>query len=93
MSMIETGTEIKIPCEIAEGAFPKEHFVTFNTKTGPVSGFVASDQIETDDQGNTFLIGSVIDVDEDTITVRIEGEFFTTTGLAYLSPSSDLVAA
>ncbi len=84
MSQFSQGDAVGIPCDVGHGAFADEYLVTILTVTGPISGFVTRDDfydIE-GDKGN--LRGIVIDVAEDTVTVKIRGSFFTTTGLAYL---------
>lgn len=80
----ELGQVVGIPCDVKPGAFSGEYLVTIDTKTGPISGFVRTERLSGGEGGITYLRGVVQEVTEDTVTVRIHGSFFTTTGLAYL---------
>lgn len=84
MPQFRVGERIRIRCEVQKGAFPTESLVTFETSEGPISGFVRSDILEDADEGEGFLPATVLAVSQDTLTVKVEGSFFTTTGLAYL---------
>lgn len=84
MTEFHPGELVGIPADVAGGAFPDECFVTIHTVSGPVSGFVARQNIL--GEGNRVK-GVVRDVTEDTVVVWIQGSFFTTTGLAYLPRS------
>lgn len=79
------GQAVLIHCEVQPGAFPTEFLVTFETNKGPVSGFVRGDSMRRTGDGEGLLFGTVRDVSDDTLTVVVQGSFFTTTGLAYLS--------
>jgi hypothetical protein len=59
--------------------------VTFETVSGPTSGFVREDRINFVDEGTGYIFGVVKDVLEETVAVVVEGSYFTTTGLAYLN--------
>lgn len=81
---IEIGQAVGIPCDVGQGAFPNEHLVTMITTDGPVSGFVTTDNLARIEGDRGLLKGVVVQVGEETVTVRVRGSFFTTTGLAYL---------
>jgi hypothetical protein len=92
MAPITRGDRIHVPVSVDKGAFPAESLITIDTKEGPISGFIRSDQIKTTDRGN-FIEGKVLDVSEDAIAVQLHGSFFTTTGLAYISPGTEFLIA
>lgn len=86
MAAFEPGQVIGIPCDVFPGAFSHEALVVLDTKRGEVSGFVNRDELLELDNDHELLRAKVVDVTEDTLTVRLRGSFFTTTGLAFLSP-------
>lgn len=84
MVNLTKGETLYLPVEVGSGPFVGELLVSFPTLEGPVSGFISEDQII--NRGNLNLIeAEVLDVDSDRISVRIQGSFFTTTGLAHIS--------
>ena len=85
MAEFHVDQTIHIPCEVANGAFVNEALVTFETSSGPISGFVNRDDLVKVEDGRGYIPAVVQDVSRDTLTVIIRGSFFTTTGLAYLS--------
>ena len=89
---VAKGERILVPVSVDGGAFPSESLITIETKDGPVSGFIRRDQIQKR-KGSAFIEATVLDVSEDAITVRLHGSFFTTTGLAYISPRSEFLRA
>ena len=84
MPGFESGQEVGIPCEKAQGAFPGESLVSFETVDGPLSGFVNTEELIVF-QDQTFLPGVVKEVTRESVAVWVKGSFFTTTGLAYLA--------
>ena len=92
MTAIAVGEKILVPISVERGAFPTESLITFEAKDGPVSGFIRADLIR-NRNGRTFIEATVIEASEDAITVRLPGSFFTTTGLAYISPGSEFLRA
>jgi hypothetical protein len=84
MANFAPGQKIRILCEVQRGAFPTELLVTFDTAEGPISGFVRSENVERIEGHEGYIRGTVKEVEGDTITVMVEGSFFTTNGLAYL---------
>ncbi|MDE2227577.1 MAG: hypothetical protein KGM97_09295 [Alphaproteobacteria bacterium] len=84
MASFAAGDSVQIPCEVQVGAFPTECLITFETLEGRVSGFVRREALRDISGSKGFLPATVVDVKKDTITVRVQGSFFTTTGLAYL---------
>ena len=85
MASFAPGQSIRIRCEVQRGAFPTESLVTFETVEGPISGFVRSERVERTEGHEGYIHATVKEVTKDTLTVVVEGSFFTTTGLAYLS--------
>ena len=55
--------------------------VTVETVNGPVTGFVATDELKAKD-GVELVRGIVRDLAKDHVEVWIRGSFFTTNGLA-----------
>ena len=85
--MLEVGQNAKVPCDVSPGPFSDEYLVTFESIDGLISGFVqAHDLIISDsDNGRGFLNGVVEQVDENTVTIKLRGSFFTTNGLAAIA--------
>lgn len=85
------GTIIEIPCSIVPGAFTGEYFVTIPLDGEEVSGFVPVDYLSESDRlskngGDTaYISGTVERVSGSTITIRMPGSYFTTTGIADIS--------
>ena len=75
------GQKAWIRCKVQPGPFSEEPLVTVDSIDGPVTGFVSSEELKTD-QGNQFVRGIVQGVAADHIEVWIRGSFFTTNGLA-----------
>jgi hypothetical protein len=84
MKKIEHGQVVRVPCEVKPGAFPEEALVTIQTAEGPVSGLVNRGNLIDVRDGSAYILGVVKDIGEDTITVLLQGSFFTTTGLTYI---------
>ena len=82
MENLKKGDLIGIPCSVDDGPFDDELVVQFETLEGPVSGFARSSNVRKTKEGNWVLKGEVISFDEKTITVMVEGSFFSTNGLA-----------
>jgi hypothetical protein len=83
--MSDTPTKyVLIPCQVARGAFPGESLVTVDTVDGPVSGFVRTEDIVHNEDGENCLIGLVKDIKDDILVVYLKGSFFTTTGITYI---------
>jgi len=92
MPDLEPGEKVLVPTNVDDGAFPGENLVTVETKTGPVSGFTKAVNI-VHKHGDSYLMAEVEDVSEDTLTVRLFGSFFTTTGLAYIPSNAKFLRA
>lgn len=75
------GQRVKVPCTINRGAFPDEKLVIIDAPTGPISGFVSSDDVEETNRGSGFIFGTVQSISDEFLTVLVHGSFFTTTGL------------
>jgi hypothetical protein len=87
MSSVRVGQTINIPCKISGGVLPGEVGITVDTATGPVSGFIRGQVVRTNgDDG--YITGTVLGIEGDTVTVRLRGSFFTTTGIAYFAKNA-----
>ena len=83
---ITVGQEIGVRCDIQSGPFPDEYVITIETLSGPVSGFVLEKNLLQSSGAESHVRAIVKDIGADAITVWISGSFFTTTGLAEISP-------
>lgn len=90
--MPSPGDKVLIPTEVGDGAFPNEKLVTVSTQEGPVSGFTRAEHIVSNNDGQ-FLMAEVRNVSEQSLTVRLFGSFFTTTGVAHLSTTTPFLKA
>lgn len=88
MAGLSPGEKILIPTESKSGAFPGERLVTVETEGGLVSGFVKKDFVIDRGGDGTFLVAEVKKVSADSVTVKLYGSFFTTTGLADIPKST-----
>jgi len=86
-----SGQEILIPAAVAEGPFPGERLVTFETIRGSVSGFVA-EAVVVQRGGRDYLRANVQEVTSDALVVWVKGSFFNTNGLARLPIEAGLAA-
>lgn len=86
------GQKVLVPTEVKAGAFPGERLVTVKTEDGPISGFAKEDHVVAR-KGNQYLLAEVTKVSDETLTVRLFGSFFTTTGLADIPKSAALPEA
>ena len=91
MRELKRGDQIAIKCEVKPGPFPGEHLIEVETLDGPVSGFVSEDFLR-ERAGSWFVKGAVQEVHTDYIKVRIEGSFFTTNGIANITPKLAMAA-
>lgn len=85
MARYTPNQSVLIRCEIQAGPFPTESLVTFQTADGPVSGFVRAENVRKLNDGEGYVSAIVKEVSPETVTVVVEGSFFTTNGLAYLN--------
>ena len=85
MASYTPNQSVLIRCEIQAGPFPTEALVTFQTVDGPVSGFVRSANVRKLTGGEGYISAVVKEASPETVTVVVEGSFFTTNGLAYLN--------
>jgi hypothetical protein len=83
------GERVLVPTEVKSGAFPGELLVTVATDSGPVSGFAKVGNV-IHLGGSNYLIAEVKHVHKSTVTVKLYGSFFTTTGLADIPKSAAL---
>jgi hypothetical protein len=91
MSQIKPGDEIGIQCEVTQGPFSDERLVSFDTLDGPVTGFVAVDDLRNTDTG--WLVRAVVlSLEDDSVMVRVRGSFLTTNGLASIPRERALAA-
>ena len=92
MARISIGATIYIPVSVGSGAFLGEALVTFDSIEGPVSGFIRADQVKTVGE-KSGIAAKVEGIESDRLVVRLHGSFFTTTGIAHISPDSRLELA
>jgi len=80
------GEVIAVPCTIQCGPFPHEKLISVETTEGPFWGFADKRNLHARDAGHGYLKGTFVSESDDSITVRLFGEFFRTAmGLAYIS--------
>jgi hypothetical protein len=80
---LAVGQEIWIRCKIQPGPFSDENLVTIESVNGPISGFIAADELR---EGPPRVRGIVHHIMKDSIEVWIRGSFFTTNGLTNVAP-------
>lgn len=85
MAHIEEGQTVGIPSDVEPGPFPDEYLVTIETVEGPISGFVRDENLRKAGEKKGYVRAVVLKVSSDTVTVSVEGSFFTTTGIARLA--------
>jgi hypothetical protein len=90
--MPRPGETVLVPTNVKAGAFPGEKLVTVSTAAGPISGFTKSDAI-VNRGGGQYIVAEVKNATSKTLTVKLSGSFFTTTGLAEVPSSLVLKAA
>jgi hypothetical protein len=90
--MPKPGEKILVQTEVKAGAFPDERLVTVSTSTGTISGFAKADAI-VDRGGGTYIVGEVKTVTGSNSIVKLNGSFFTTTGIASIPNARILKAA
>ncbi|MGA8707889.1 MAG: hypothetical protein WB646_12985 [Steroidobacteraceae bacterium] len=79
------GDAVGIRCTIQAGPFPDEKLITVETRDGAMSGFVKASNLVSEDEEHSAVMGTVIAVSDDYITVKIAGSFFTTAlGMAFV---------
>ena len=79
------GEEVRIPCTTTQGAFEDERLISIDTVKGPIGGFINSEDVKVDDNGEEYVVGVIQYVEGDNATIRLRGSFFTTAGIAYFS--------
>ena len=89
---LRTGQEVWIRCTVQPGPFSDEPLVTIESIQGPVSGFIKSDELKDDAGGSQRVRGIVRRVEKTFVEVWIRGSFFTTNGLANVSPELAMAA-
>lgn len=77
---LKIGQQVWIRCTVQPGPFSEEPLVSIETVGGPVTGFVRTEELKSDD--HEFVRGVVRDIADDHVEVWIKGSFFTTNGLA-----------
>ena len=82
MEKFEPGETVSVSANIQPGAFPGEYLVTIPTQTGPVSGFVRSQDIVEQDKTIQAVVQATTDRG---LAVKLSGSYFTTNGLVDLS--------
>ncbi|MGD0192191.1 MAG: hypothetical protein ABSD74_15735 [Rhizomicrobium sp.] len=92
MTALTIGADIGLPCEVKQGPFEEEKFVSFESVDGPVTGFVSSDELKQIEQDRWLIHAVVVKIERDVVTVKVRGSFFTTNGLAHIRPDMALAA-
>ncbi len=72
------GQRVGVPCQIQPGPFPGERLVTIETNDGVISGFVRDQEVRVTTGNNGTVFGTVLEVSNEYVSVRIAGSFFTT---------------
>lgn len=75
------GQQVWILCSVQPGPFSDEPLITIDSIDGPVTGFVSSEELSSD-QDQDRVRGIVRGIESDHVEVWIRGSFFTTNGLA-----------
>jgi len=89
--MFKSGDKIGVPCQVKPGPFEGEQLISFDTLNGPISGFVLNSEIM--ERGAKYYVRAVIDsINDDVLTVWVNGSFFNTNGVATISPETALAA-
>jgi hypothetical protein len=86
------GDTILVPVKCERGPFSDERLISFDSLDGPISGFINSDQVE-HRGGKAFIRARVLAVARDSISLRLHGSFFTTTGLAHIDRDTPFLHA
>ena len=86
------GDRVLVPTEVKEGAFPGEKLVTVRTSEGSISGFAKADFVVAK-SGGQYLLAEVKGVSSKVLTVKLFGSFFTTTGVADIPRSTQVLKA
>ncbi len=86
MTRLQRGQTVGVPCDIQPGAFSNEYLVSVHTDSDDILGFVTIDLVEEVQDSGGYIRAVVLDVTPEAVKVRLPGSFFTTTGIAFLSP-------
>ncbi|MFQ5666323.1 MAG: hypothetical protein ACE5I7_07805 [Candidatus Binatia bacterium] len=81
------GQLVRVPCQIEPGPLD-ELLISVDTETGPISGFVQTELVERESETAGYILGRVVEVERDKVKVRLQGSFFTTTGVASLAATN-----
>lgn len=79
MTLLTPGQTVGLPCMVQPGAFSNEYLVTIETEEGILSGFAHQEDVRRDatDPSKGTVRGTVIELKDDMVKVRICGSFFT----------------
>jgi hypothetical protein len=72
MKEFAVGQTVMIPCLVAPGAFRTEVLVTIELEGEKIAGFVKREFVQ-----DNSLKGTVVEVKENWITVKLPGSYFT----------------
>lgn len=89
---LTVGQQVWIRCTVQPGPFSDEPLVTIESIEGPVSGFIARDEIREGPSGEHRVRGAVRSIERTFVEVWIQGSFFTTNGLANVRPELAVAA-
>ena len=91
MLELTRGAVIGVPCDVRPGPFSGEQLITLDTENGPISGFVRDNELKT--VSDKWYVRAIIEsIEDDLLSVKIRGSFFTTNGIATIPRSSALAA-
>lgn len=72
MKAFEVGQSVMIPCSVAPGAFDGEALVTVDLMGEKIEGFVKNEFLR-----DNAIQGTIVEIGQDSLTVRLPGSFFT----------------
>jgi hypothetical protein len=88
---LTVGQQVWIKCKVQPGPFSEEPLVTIESIDGPISGFVRSEELKKNAEGDSVR-GVVRSIEAKFIEVWIRGSFFTTNGLTNVSREMAIAA-
>ncbi len=91
MTGFKVGDLVGVKCAVQPGPFSGERLVTVETIDGAISGFVREAELKQSGEG-WQVRGRVQEVSDAALEVWIRGSFFTTNGLATVSPHIAMAA-
>ncbi len=79
---LRAGSKIWIPCEVKPGPFSNERLVRVKLPSGEWAGFVEVGALrEPIEEGKTSILATIVDIENNTISLRLPGRSLTTSEL------------